>query len=168
MLANQESIVAVALLALLQASCSGADDGTEPAPGQPSVTTTESGGTETAVADAGPASTEAASLVTVSPLEASQTIDSAPDGLVVLDVRTATEYAEGHIEGATLVDFYAADFEAQLAELDPAVPYVLYCRSGNRSGQTMPMMDRLGFLEVYEIDGGILAWTAASLPVVAP
>jgi rhodanese-related sulfurtransferase len=48
------------------------------------------------------------------------------------------------------------------------VPYLLYCRSGNRSAQAREMMRGLGFAEVYEIDGGITAWTEAGLGVVAP
>jgi len=84
----------------------------------------------------------------------------------VLDVRTADEFAEGHIEGAVMLDFYDPDFAAQIAELDPDVPYLLYCRSGNRSGQTTEIMDQLGFTDVADVDGGILAWADAGLPVV--
>ena len=106
--------------------------------------------------------------MTVSPQRAQEIIDEAPEGLVVLDVRTPAEFAEGHLPDAILVDFRAPDFEDQLTALDPTVPYVLYCRSGNRSGQSMPIMERLGFQEVYEVDGGIVAWMADSLPVQVP
>ncbi len=87
-----------------------------------------------------------------------------PEDLVILDVRTPEEFAEGHLEGAVMVDFYDDDFADQLAELDPNVPYLLYCRSGNRSGQTAEIMADLGFDSVADIDGGIIAWTEAGLP----
>ncbi|MGI9595582.1 MAG: rhodanese-like domain-containing protein, partial [Acidimicrobiales bacterium] len=88
-----------------------------------------------------------------------------PDGLIVLDVRTPDEFAQGHVEGATMIDFYAPDFEERLAELDRERPYLLYCRSGSRSGQTTAIMEQLGFSNVADIDGGITAWTEAGLPV---
>lgn len=86
--------------------------------------------------------------------------------IVVLDVRTPDEFADGHLEGARMIDFYSPDFADQLAELDPEASYLLYCRSGNRSGRTTEIMADLGFTDVADVDGGILAWTAAGLPVV--
>lgn len=91
---------------------------------------------------------------------------SPPDGLVILDVRTAEEFADGHLEGAIMIDFYRDDFADQIAALDPTAPYLLYCRSGNRSGQTTAIMQDLGFSDVADIDGGITAWTQAGLPTV--
>ena len=84
----------------------------------------------------------------------------------VVDVRTPEEFDAGHIEGATLIDFYREDFADELATLDPDTPYVLYCRSGNRSSQARALMETLGFAGVADVDGGIEAWTAAGLPVV--
>jgi rhodanese-related sulfurtransferase len=104
---------------------------------------------------------------TISADDAAAVLAEAPDDLVILDVRTPEEYAEGHLDGAVLVDFYDADFADQLAGLDPDVPYLVYCRSGNRSGQTLPLMQQLGFGSASDIDGGILAWAGAGLPIVA-
>lgn len=95
-------------------------------------------------------------------------LEDAPADLVVLDVRTSEEFAEGHLEGATMIDFYAPDFADRIAELDPDVPYLLYCRSGNRSGQAATLMRDLGFSDVADVDGGILAWTQAGNDVVIP
>lgn len=91
-----------------------------------------------------------------------------PADLVVLDVRTPEEFAEGHLADATNIDFYETSFGDNLAELDKDVPYVLYCRSGNRSGTTAELMRDLGFTEVYEVDGGILSWADAGLPIELP
>ena len=118
-------------------------------------------------ATAAPTVEVAAGFSTISADAAAAVLADAPDDLVILDVRTPEEYAEGHLDGAVLVDFYDADFADQLAELDPAVPYLVYCRSGNRSGQTLPLMEQLGFGSASDIDGGILAWAGAGLPIVA-
>lgn len=90
-----------------------------------------------------------------------------PEGLVVLDVRTPDEFAEARLDGAIMIDFYEDDFATQLAELDPNASYLLYCRSGNRSGQTALLMEELGFTDVADVDGGIVAWNAAGLPTVS-
>jgi phage shock protein E len=105
-------------------------------------------------------------FATITPDDAAAVLADAPDDLVILDVRTPEEFAEGHIDGAVLVDFYDADFADQLAALDPDLPYLVYCRSGNRSGQTLPLMQQLGFGSAVDVGGGILAWADAGLPVV--
>ncbi len=92
-------------------------------------------------------------------------VEAPPADLVILDIRTPEEFAAGHLAGAINVDYYASDFEAQLGELDTSVPYVMYCNSGNRSSNALPLMDSIGFEEVYELDGGIQAWYSAGHPV---
>ena len=84
-----------------------------------------------------------------------------PADLMILDIRTPEEFVAGHIAGAINIDYYAADFEDRLGELDLTVPYVMYCNSGNRSSNALPLMDSIGFEEVYELDGGIQAWFSA-------
>lgn len=133
-------LVGVALLSLVFASC---------------------GGDERA-ADAAPS---IVGLSTISAVHAAAIAEAPPVDLVVLDVRTPDEFAEGHLAGAVLVDFHDADFADQLAALDPDVPYLVYCRSGSRSGQTLGIMERLGFRSAVDVDGGIIAWSAAGLPV---
>jgi rhodanese-related sulfurtransferase len=102
---------------------------------------------------------------TVDPVKAQAVIEDAREDVVVLDVRTPEEFAEGHLTDAVMVDFYESDFAEQIAQLDPDATSVLYCRSGNRSGTTAAIMDELGFSDVVEVDGGILAWNAAGLPL---
>ena len=87
-------------------------------------------------------------------------------GFVILDVRTPEEFAEGHIENAENIDFYAADFRSQIKGLDPGDTYVVYCRSGRRSEGARDIMDDLGFEEVYNVLGGIVDWTGQGLPTV--
>ena len=110
--------------------------------------------------------TDTASIELVSPEQAAEVIEDAPAGLVVLDIRTPEEYNEVRLDGAINVDYYATDFADQLDTLDKNNPYVMYCRSGNRSSDAVETMKDLGFTEVYEIDGGIVNWYEAGFPVV--
>ena len=87
-------------------------------------------------------------------------------GGVLLDIRTPEEYAEGHLADATLINFYDKDFEDQLKLLDKKVNYSIYCRSGNRSSTALKTMEKLGFKNVYELQGGIGAWANVGLPIV--
>ncbi len=84
---------------------------------------------------------------------------------VTLDVRTPSEFAAGHVPDATNLDFYGATFRAQLAKLDKNKSYVVYCHTGNRSGQATTLMHSLGFKHVYDVQGGIAAWEQSGLPV---
>lgn len=85
--------------------------------------------------------------------------------VVVLDIRTPEEFAAGHIADSVMIDFYSPDFRAQLDELDKDASYLVYCRSGNRSSQAMPLFKDLGFTTVSELEGGIITWAEAGLPL---
>ena len=87
-------------------------------------------------------------------------------GTVVLDVRTPAEFAEGHLPGALNLDVQSPDFTAQVAALDPSVPYAVYCRSGNRSQVALDVMARSGVTNAYHLGGGIGAWQQAGGDVV--
>ena len=91
---------------------------------------------------------------------------AADPSVVVIDVRTPAEFAEGHIARAQVVDVSAADFADQIATFDPSATYLVYCHSGNRSGQAAAIMATLGFSSVYDLDGGIIAWQGAGAPLV--
>ena len=83
----------------------------------------------------------------------------------IIDVRTVEEFNSGHIAGASYIDFYKKDFQQNLAKLDKDKTYLLYCRTGRRSGIALDMMKSLGFKHSYNMLGGITQWTAAKLPV---
>lgn len=85
---------------------------------------------------------------------------SEQENVLLLDVRTPAEVAQGIIEGAIAIDFFANDFQTQISALDKDTNYFVYCRSGNRSGQACQMMDQLGFKSLVNLEGGILAWNA--------
>jgi rhodanese-related sulfurtransferase len=104
-------------------------------------------------------------LELTSAADIAEIVDAPPADLVILDIRTPEEFSAGHLAGAINIDYYAADFEAQLSGLDLNVPYVMYCNSGNRSSNALPLMDSIGFEEVYELDGGIQAWYSGGYPI---
>jgi rhodanese-related sulfurtransferase len=80
-----------------------------------------------------------------------------PD-FIILDVRTASEFKEGHIENAVNIDFYLPQFKDLLNKLDKNKKYLVYCRSGHRSGNAVNIMKDLKFMEVYNMTDGITKW----------
>ena len=106
-------------------------------------------------------STETASKAEVKTINQQdfKAMQSKPD-VVVLDVRTPGEVSEGIINGATMfLDYNSSDFDQQLDGLDKSKTYLVYCRSGNRSGKACHTMLDKGFKQVYNLDGGISAWS---------
>ena len=73
---------------------------------------------------------------------------------VLLDVRTPREAAGGMAPGALNIDYYSPNFRDSLDALDRNVIYFVYCRSGNRSGRALRVMEDLGFSTVYDLIGG--------------
>lgn len=80
---------------------------------------------------------------------------------IVIDVRTPQEYAAGHLPGALLLDLNSGQFAAEISQLDPAAEYLIYCRSGNRSGQAVAMLQEAGFTQVVNL--GSLAEAAQAM-----
>lgn len=85
---------------------------------------------------------------------------------IVIDVRTADEYAGGHLEGAQLLDLSAGQVEAAIPSLDPEAEYFVYCRSGNRSAQAVKLMKQAGFANVTDLGSVNQATNATGLPIV--
>ena len=87
-------------------------------------------------------------------------------GVVILDVRTPGEFAEGYIEGARMIDFQGGSFETEIASLDKNATYAVYCRSGNRSGQAVKIMQDAGFPNLFNLEGGVIDWANQGMPLV--
>lgn len=77
---------------------------------------------------------------------------------VILDVRTAGEFAAGKIRGARNIDIMSPGFVNQVKNLPKDQTYLVYCRSGNRSGQACEIMGDLGFENLKNLAGGIMRW----------
>ena len=86
--------------------------------------------------------------------------------VVLLDIRTPREFKQGHIQGAVLLDYYSRDFVERLKAFDRGKTYLVYCRSGNRSGKSLPLFEQLGFRHAYHLETGINGWLKERYPVV--
>lgn len=89
-----------------------------------------------------------------------------PADAVVVDVRTPAEFADGHLQGAVNIDLQSGSFEQAIAELPLDGSYVVYCRSGNRSGQAVSIMTKLGFENLVDAGGLQAASQATGLAIV--
>lgn len=86
--------------------------------------------------------------------------------VVVLDVRTAEEYADGHIERAVNIDYKKDDFmDRAKAALPTDKKIAIYCRSGRRSAGAASKLAAEGYVLV-NLKGGIIDWQKAGMPVV--
>ena len=89
----------------------------------------------------------------------------ADTNVVVLDVRTAEEFGEGHIERAANVDVKQADFvEKAKVQLPADKAISVYCRSGRRSANACNMLSAEGY-RCFNLRGGIMAWKGSNMPV---
>ena len=106
-------------------------------------------------------------LKTISPKEASDLIAKHKNNadFIILDVRTPREFKSGHIEKAILLDYYSKMYTEELKRLDKTKTYLIYCRSGNRSGKTLNLIKNMGFSRVYNMDKGINGWRSKGFPV---
>lgn len=85
--------------------------------------------------------------------------------LTILDVRTIKEYQAGHIPDSVNIDYKSSNFKEQVDKLDKNKTYLTYCRSGKRSAAASELMNEIGFENIYMIEGGIVAWKKAELPI---
>ncbi|WP_319523689.1 rhodanese-like domain-containing protein [Breoghania sp.] len=110
---------------------------------------------------------QASSGQSISPSEFKKLLDARSDDsdTVLLDIRTPREFKSGHIRGAQLLDYYSSDFVERLKRLDREKTYLVYCRSGNRSGKSLKIFKQLGFRQVYHLDTGILGWLKEKYPL---
>lgn len=75
----------------------------------------------------------------------------------ILDVRTAAEFAEGHIPGAKNIDVMSSSFEQKVGQLAKDKPYLVICKAGSRSAAACRTMSGMGF-DVTNIAGGMMSW----------
>ena len=85
--------------------------------------------------------------------------------LIVLDVRTPGEYADGHIKGAININILQDDAFGKIDKLNRNAKYIVYCRTHHRSGIAVDHMMKSGFKNVYQMMDGFPGWAANKLPV---
>ncbi|WP_149277134.1 rhodanese-like domain-containing protein [Pareuzebyella sediminis] len=78
----------------------------------------------------------------------------------LVDVRTPSEYNNGHIKKAINIDYYdPIGFQKAFEKLDKTKPLYIYCRSGARSQKAAHKLVGLGFIHVYDLKGGYMQWS---------
>ena len=87
------------------------------------------------------------------------------DSVLILDVRTPGEYSKGHIKNSMLIDYLDDSFAERVSKLDKNKTVYVYCHSGGRSSEAQQEMQKQGFRNVINLEGGITAWEKAGLPV---
>jgi len=109
---------------------------------------------------------EAAGPASIEPKALSDRIAWADQALVVLDVRTPAEYAEGHVPGA--INIPNGELAARVAELSDAKgrDVVVYCRSGVRAAQALDVLGKAGFKRLFHLQGDYNRWTEEKRPTV--
>ncbi|MBX2923843.1 MAG: hypothetical protein KF746_16685 [Chitinophagaceae bacterium] len=91
-------------------------------------------------------------------------LDSITDKQVI-DVRTSEEFKAGYIPGARNINIYDADFPEQIGSLDKNIPVLVYCKGGARSADAARQMQKMGFKNIYDLEGGIMSWEHNHFPV---
>jgi len=84
---------------------------------------------------------------------------------IIIDIRTPEEYKSGHLADAIIMDYYENTFEKEIDQLDKEKIYLIYCRTGRRTGLAMEIMKDLNFFNVYNMLGGITQWELEELPI---
>ena len=102
-------------------------------------------------------------------LNAAQALEflTAENEVIVLDVRTPREFSTGHIEGAVNINIAGDAFEEKISKLEKGKPYLVHCAAGvpkGRSRRAEILMKKLGFNQLYHLDGGFIAWQQAGNP----
>jgi rhodanese-related sulfurtransferase len=83
------------------------------------------------------------------------------DGAVILDVRSAEEFARGHVPGALNIDIDAPGFASRVSDLDKSKPVLVNCHAGSRGAIAAAELAKLGFKTVCNLEGGLAAWEKA-------
>ncbi len=86
--------------------------------------------------------------------------------IIIIDVRTPQEFAQGYISGAINIDIYNPNFAKEIAKLDKNKHYLIYCRSWNRSKAAMKLMKQLGFKKVNDLEWWINNWIKIGFPII--
>ncbi len=99
----------------------------------------------------------------ITPVEVQQRL-ARGDRLYLLDVREHEEYVEAHIPDSVLIPL--GQLSRKLSSIPKDATIIAICRSGNRSGVAADMLRRAGYSDVLNLNGGIIAWARAGLPIV--
>ena len=85
------------------------------------------------------------------------------DNVLLFDIRTMDEFNSGHLKGSINIDFYEEKlFDKFFKKVNKSKPIYIYCRSGNRSKKSSEKLKKLGFVKIYDLEGGYKNWIKKS------
>ncbi|PKQ43601.1 rhodanese-like domain-containing protein [Confluentibacter flavum] len=99
---------------------------------------------------------ESSKITVITPEEMQSFLEA--DNVQLIDVRTQEEYNKGHIKGAQNINFFSPTFFDDINKLDKEKPVYLYCNSGKRSANCAEKMIEIGFVKIYDLEGGFSKW----------
>ncbi len=85
---------------------------------------------------------------------------------IIIDMRTQSEFSNGHIENAVNLDFTSDDFKLRLEELNKNKTYLIYCTSGDLCAEVYTIMMEHGYDTVYYLSDGLETWIADGFPII--
>lgn len=88
------------------------------------------------------------------------------EGQTIVDIRTPREFNQGYIKGAININYYDKTFLEEITKLDKSKPIYIYCRSGSRTSSASRKLQKLGFSEVNDLEGGIINWARSQYKIV--
>ena len=100
-----------------------------------------------------------ASISLISPTD----LNNVNKDIVLIDVRTPEEFASGHLENAVNINYFDSDFDEQFKTLDKNKAVYLYCKSGRRSANAAEKLEDMGFVKIYDLEGGVVNWQSKGL-----
>lgn len=109
---------------------------------------------------------QTAEVQSVSAITPGQALTMKNHGVLLIDVREQDEYNTAHVEGSTLIPL--GELPNRLGEIaqHKNKPLIAICRSGKRSAQAVKLLHEKGFTQATSVEGGLIAWEQAGLPVV--
>lgn len=107
----------------------------------------------------------AADLATIKPEAVHERASKNDASLVIVDVRTAEEFAQGHVPGAINIPHDKVADRIQELMGAKSKDVVVYCRSGRRSGMAAETLQAHGFTSLLQLEGNLQGWADAKLPV---
>ncbi|MFY0599164.1 MAG: rhodanese-like domain-containing protein [Cyclobacteriaceae bacterium] len=97
--------------------------------------------------------------------EAQELAKLVSEDVQIVDVRTASEYAAGHIANAQLITLQDEKFLKKMESLDKEQPLIVYCEVGGRSSRAIDKISNLGFKQIYNYKGGMQNWRGEDMPI---
>ena len=93
----------------------------------------------------------------ITPVEAKQMLHL-NSSIILLDVRSEQEHSEGSIDGSIIIPLYELYTNAESVLTDKEQVIIVYCKNGGRSNKAVDILEGLGYMNVFSVEGGIEEW----------